>query len=398
MNKEWQERFTTSAEKVPDAHVDEAGNIGFGSNSPGVMSIGSAADNPLPVLVELSRLVVIDIQGEDAEAIAAEAAVVAKTGIGMAPVSAADFLQDQVCNDLTAMGKDQAQINGHCTPKGRLLSLFTVFAHKDGFLLVLPDDVAPAFIKRLQMFVFRAKLTITHRTDLVCTGLVLDGTAQQQSKLLPEAFPVFPEQTLGLSSNDEVHILRWHDDTGHHHNNNDAQSVRTRYLCIGPPDLLYPLWQGDQFSHAAWPYWRSGDINAGIPNVFSTSTEQFIPLMLNMQLINALSFKKGCYPGQEIVARMYYLGKLKKHMKHLYQPGATLAPEPGSVLTTENNNNAGQVVDAVVDEHGVNVLAVVNINTPVSDLQLAGQGLQEAALPYSLLPVVDKVADTANDE
>jgi len=134
-------------------------------------------------------------------------------------------------------------------------------------------------------------------------------------------------------------------------------------------------------------YWRWGDINAGIPSVYASSTEQFIPQMLNMQLINALSFKKGCYPGQEIVARMQYLGKLKKHMKHLRVPDAidAPAPAPGEVLTTESNNNAGQVVDAVVDETGVNLLAVVNIDTQIDELKLGKLGFVEAPLPYSLV-------------
>lgn len=376
MNKEWQDRFTVGSEKITNAQADAAGNISFGSHAqPSEMAIAPAVDGQLPVLVELSRLAVVDIEGEDA----------------------AEFLQAQVCNDLTTLAADQLQLNGYCSPKGRLMTLFTVFGHNEGYRLVLPDDIAPAFIKRLQMFVMRAKVSITPRTDLVCTGLVIDADASLPNAAIPESFPALPDTVLSWSSNDNVQLLRWHDDTGNTADNavgtKEAQKVRARYLSIGTPDTLFPLWQSDQFSHAAWPLWRWGDINAGIPNVFAASTDQFIPQMVNMQLINALSFKKGCYPGQEIVARMQYLGKLKKHTKHLYQPGATQIPEPATTLTTESNNNAGQIVDAVMDENGLNLLAVVNIATPVSELQLGGLGLQEASVPYSLVSVDDKSAD-----
>lgn len=356
--------------------MDASGNISFGNSvAPGVMAIDSALSDAPAVLVELSGLAVVDVTISDDS----------------------EFLQKQVCNDLTALAANQAQLNGYCSPKGRLLALFTVFdlPSTDGadagnnFRLVLPADVAPALIKRLQMFVLRAQVTITHRTDLVCTGLALDSSSGQSMAAWAsldnaDAFPALPESQMGLSQNDSVQILRWHDDPA----NQLTTTKRDRYLCIGPHDTLFTLWQNEHFSHAAWPFWRWGDINAGVPNVFAASADQFIPQMLNMQLIDAVSFKKGCFPGQEIVARMQYLGKLKKHMKHLHQPGVTVAPEPATTLTTESNNNAGQVVDAVVDEHGLNLLAVVNIETSVDELLLAGEHLQEAQLPYSLLPEV----------
>jgi len=384
MNTQWHERFTAAATQVADAQVDEAGNIGFDSNiEPNTLAIGPKLADSRPILVELSRLAVVDITGEHA----------------------AEFFQAQVCNDLDAMGLDQAQINGYCSLKGRLMALFTVFAlpaadgaiviegdaaKVSGYRLLLPTDVEPTFTKRLQMFAglplkidgkaVKADVTLTHRSDLVCAGFAFDADAEKKGAELPESYPTLPESPLGLSSNDNVQIIRWHDDTGTVAN----PDTHTRYICISSHDALFELWQNESYSHAALPYWRWGDINAGIPNVFAASSDQFIPQMLNMQLINGLSFKKGCYPGQEIVARMQYLGKLKKHMKHLHVPGVTVAPEPGTTLTTESNNNAGQIVDAVVDEHGLNLLAVVNIETPVAELLLDGVTLQEAPIPYSL--------------
>lgn len=347
MNEQW-------LEKLASAGIDIAHGVDD--------KLGLQATGATPMLAELSPLAIVDITGTDATT----------------------FFQAQVCNDLAALSVDQAQINGYCTPKGRLLALFTVYPHLDGYRLLVPEDVAPAFVKRLQMYVMRAQVEVRIRTDLICTGLVTkeaDGSVPSQ---FAQTITALPQAVLGVSRGDQSEVLRWHDLPS------DQENAQPRYIIVAEQDSLLPLWQDSQYAHAPFAYWRWGDINAGIPSVVATSAEQFIPQMLNMQLINALSFKKGCYPGQEIVARMQYLGKLKKHMKHLRADGVMVAPAPGDVLVTDTNNNAGQVVDAIVDDHGVNLLAVVNIQTAVDELKLADVALHDAVLPYSLAPEPDK--------
>ncbi len=334
MNTDWQEKL---------AGLGSSLDIATSSNAPVAQIDG-------PAVVDLSPMAVVDLTGPDAK----------------------EFLQNQVCNDLSVMSGEQIQLNGYCNPKGRLLALFIAYTHLDGYRLLLPELVAASMLKRLQMFVLRAEVTITHRTDLVVSGVVTDVSASPE---LPAPFASVPNQVLSKTGDEHAQVLRWHDSSQH-----------ARYLCVGEADTVIKLWQDSQFVHTTYSYWRWGDINAGMPNVFASSVEQFIPQMLNMQLVDGLSFKKGCYPGQEIVARMQYLGKLKKHMKHLHAKGLDKAPDPGHVLTTESNNNAGQVVDAIVDEHGVNLLAVVNKETPVSELKLQEQSLTEAPMPYSLNP------------
>jgi len=359
MNKEWQDKLTSFG-----ATVDSDGNVSFADEpgASGVQEFGSAI-NDTARLVDLSPMAVVDVTGPDAKA----------------------FLQAQVCNDLTSLSGSDIQINGYCTPKGRLLALFTVFVHEDGYRLLLPEGVAEAFSKRLQMFVMRAQVNINFCADVICSGLVFNGAARPDAAFLPAGMPILPPSALQVSQNEQMQIIRWHDAPSVTLPEKQVESMQQRYLCIADQDTMSLLWQSDAFQHRSFSYWRWGDINAGIPSVYASSTEQFIPQMLNMQLINALSFKKGCYPGQEIVARMQYLGKLKKHMKHLRVPDATDAPAPGEVLTTDSNNNAGQVVDAVVDEAGLNLLAVVNIETQIEALKLGDLGLVEAQLPYSLI-------------
>jgi len=356
MNKRWQEKLESLGVKI-----DAANNVSFTDEPTApdqVLAMTKEALMSKPTLVELSRLGVVDISGPDA----------------------CEFFQAQVCNDLTTLHDTDAQINGYCSPKGRLLSLFKVYSHADGFRLILPADVIPAFVKRLQMFVLRAKVTISENDDLICTGLMIDNAAAGFGHL--SALPELPAKVMSLSRGTETQVLRYHDA------NVDPLTNASvgRYLIVATPDTLFSLWQSEQVNRTGYALWRWGDITAGMPSVFAASSDQFIPQMLNMQLIGGLSFKKGCYPGQEIVARMQYLGKLKKHMKHLKAPGIKRALLPGDVLSTETNNNAGQVVDAIVDDTGLTILAVVNIATAINEIQIDGVALQEENIPYELTP------------
>lgn len=364
MNKDWQDKLASFG-----ASVDSEGIISFAdeTGANGVQVAGVPHDG-FPLLVDLSPLAVIDITGPDAKT----------------------FLQAQVCNDLMSLSENEIQINGYCTPKGRLLAVFTVFLNEDGYRIVLPGDVAQTFAKRLQMFVLRAQVSINVCTDLICSGMVFDTADSADAVQLPTGSPSLPTIALQVSKNKHMQIMRWHDAPSAISPETTNQSVQQRYLCIAEQNAMIALWENKAFRHKSFSYWRWGDINAGIPSVYASSTEQFIPQMLNMQLINALSFKKGCYPGQEIVARMQYLGKLKKHMKRMRVAGATDAPASGEVLTTDSNNNAGQVVDAVVDEAGLNLLAVVNIDTQVSELKLGELGMVDAQLPYALVAADDQ--------
>jgi len=364
MNNDWQNKLISFG-----ASVDTEGNVSFAdaTDASGVRVAGQAIGD-FPLLVDLSHLAVVDFTGADAKT----------------------FLYKQVCNDLASLTENNALLNGYCSPKGRLLAVFTVFEHEDGYRLLLPGDVAEAFTKRMRMFVLAAKVDITIRTDLICSGLVLgaaggSGAGASETIQFPDNTPNLPATELQVSRNPQMQIMRWHDAPSDVSPDTANQSTQ-RFLCIAELDAMSALWETDSLRHTASSYWRWGDINAGIPNVYTSSSDQFIPQMMNMDLINGLSFSKRCYPGQEIVARLQYLGKLKKHMKHLRAPGATVSPVPGDLLTTDSNNSAGQVVDAVVDECGVNLLAVVNIDIDVNELKFGDIGLAIAPIPYSLVP------------
>lgn len=381
------------------ANLGQNGSVSFEEGiQPGESIVSQTLSSAERVLCDLSDLAIVDVRGPDAT----------------------EFFQAQVCNDVTLLDQHTSQINGYCTPKGRLLAVFLVVPIDDGYRLVLPASVADAFSKRLSMFVLRANVTVTRNDDVSLlgvglTGKLADNAANGSGASLPGYLQSLPDTVLQLKRSDDVCTVRWHDAFL-------TTSTTQRYIVMGPADELCKSWDTDGFAHASGTYWRLGDITAGVPSVVESSMEQFIPQMLNMQLMDGLSFKKGCYPGQEIVARMHYLGKLKKHMKRMALPltnatalSADDIPKAGDVLATENNNNAGQVVDAVLvrgvpvagnETSGsastdtepdttlnalptgatLHLLTVVNKEVVAEDIKMSHGVLQLSDLPYDLTP------------
>ncbi len=307
-----------------------------------------------PQLVELSHMSVVDITGEDASS----------------------FLQGQFSNDLLQVSETQAQVTGYCSPKGRLLALPLIIGTGEGYRLLLPASVKDAFLKRLGMFVMRAAVTLTERPDLACLGLQAENAGSIDA--LPDELGALPLAPMDSASSDEQQLVRWHDAAM-------GESL-PRYLLVAGMDRIQEIWTQSSLTKNNNLLWRLGDISAGIPSITSGVTESFVPQMINLQLIDALSFTKGCYPGQEIVARMQYLGKLKRHMC-LFHMGAdaTTAPAAGDKLTSGTDQEAGIVVDAVqYSDQYTAILAVTKVSADDSTLQFNGQALTMKELPYTL--------------
>lgn len=319
-----------------------------------------ASDVSQVSLIDLSYLSVYEITGNDATA----------------------FLQGQFCNDISHVSSAQAQITGYCTPKGRLLALPTLAGFDKGYRLIVPCDVGEAFIKRLGMFVMRSDVTIEKLDDWVAVGVTTkaDGSAGE----LLAADGALPADQLAVSSESESQLLRWHDDIS-------GSLRRARYLRIGTYDNQLAMWQKSEgvnrySAHA----WRLADISAGVPSISASVVEAFVPQMINLQLINALSFTKGCYPGQEIVARMQYLGKLKRQMQIFSMPiPSDLESQlcPGAALTASDDQNAGIVVDAMPASNGTClVLAVTKVAVDNNGFNIDGLALEPVDMPYALAP------------
>lgn len=321
-----------------------------------------------PQLVDLSSLCVVDITGEDATS----------------------FLQGQFSNDLKKISPMRAQVTGYCTPKGRLLALPVIVGLEDGYRLLVPDDIREGFLKRLSMFIMRAKVTVTERKDWACTGVQVasDGSLGP----LADIIGALPGGVMDAASSTEGQLIRWHDFAGTASGTTSGTASgtpsRARYLYIADIPRQIELWRaGAQLPQSGQALWRLGDIRAGMPTITAGVLEAFVPQMLNLQLVDGLSFTKGCYPGQEIVARMQYLGKLKRHMRRFslpYEAGQTI-PAPGTALVAGTDEDAGRVVDAVAGPDGkIELLAVVKVSTTDSILTFEGKELSAHELPYEL--------------
>jgi len=345
MKAEWQ-NFLESA----GAEIDNRTVISFG-NMPREQRMTQTG----LVMCDLSHLGLISVTGDDAS----------------------DFLQGQLTNDIRDVSPQHSQLSAYCTPKGRMLSNFRVFKHNDAYYLRLPRTQLESTIKRLRMFVLMSKVSFEDSSDtLVHIGVSGPTAIEQLSAHINE----LPEQVDDVSQSNGYTVIR-------------LAGLHPRFEIVSELEAIQNLWQKLDV-HAA-PIgagsWNLLDIQAGIPTIYPETAEAFVPQMINMHIINGISFQKGCYTGQEIVARMQYLGKLKRQMYRIYIK-TNDEVKVGDVLYSSESTSGqgtGTIVDAQADvvEGGVEALAVININdTETGKLQLHdenGPEIELRELPYS---------------
>ena len=242
------------------------------------------------------------------------------TRYGLLSVTGPDaraFLHAQLTNDIDHLPADRWARAGWCSAKGRLLASFIVVPSPQGFLLQLARDLAAPVAKRLAMFVLRAQVKIS------------DESASWTQHGLWEADISGPD-------------VAW---------NGEVVTVRVeprRYLQLGPANAL------SQSPNADEVQWTLQEIRAGRPLITKATQDQFVPQMVNFEVIGGVDFRKGCYPGQEIVARAQYRGQVKRRLVHARAPaGVSLAPG--------QEFNGGTVVDVAPTEGGAELLAVVPV-------------------------------------
>lgn len=243
-----------------------------------------------------------------------------------------EFLQNQLTNDVESLDHEHATVAGYCNPKGRLICLFRIWRDADGFILQLPADLQEAAIDRLRKYVLRARVQLSVDPDRVAFGVC----GKTVAKALEGIAGKLPTRDNTLVRSGDLTILRI------------AGDERPRFQVVGPASGCITVWQ-KLSRHAtmvgSWT-WARVDILAGIPSITAATTESFIPQMVNLDRLDAVNFKKGCYPGQEIVARMHYLGNLKQRMgRFRVDDGAH--PKPGDrVFAKDGGSASGTVVDA----------------------------------------------------
>lgn len=257
--------------------------------------------------------------------------------LGLIAVLGADaghFLQGQFTNDIRHLTDSLSQISGYCSPKGRLLALPRIIRSADTIYLQLPVELVADTLERLRRYVLRSRVTLEDRRDgPIRIGLAGTDAPHRLERL---GLPV-PEQDNALAAAGGVRVLR-------------LPSRVPRFQLIADYERQTQLWDAlEPVSHWGGPdAWSLYDIRAGIPTIYPATVDAFVPQMVNLQLIDGVSFTKGCYTGQEVVARLHYLGKPKRRM-YLAEVECPIPPRPGEALestTSCSEQGAGRVVDA----------------------------------------------------
>ena len=258
--------------------------------------------------------------------------------LGLLEISGADavtFLQGQVTNDVNLLvGKDNishAHYSAYCNPKGRMLTLFLAFAHYDHLHLQFNRELLEPIMKRLKMYVMRSKVEIKDVTDTIIK-FGLNGP--QAASMLESVFSKIPTVDYELVSLENGAILKLPS------YNDDA-----RYEIFSDTVNAPIIWDvlKNNCIVVEKPHWDWLEIQAGIPDITLKTQEQFVPQMLNLDILGAINFKKGCYTGQEIVARTHYLGTVKRRT-YLASIQAGKAPRAGDKVLDLTQNEVGQIV------------------------------------------------------
>jgi len=265
---------------------------------------------------------------------------------GVVRVSGGDaraFLHGQLTNDVEHLAPDQLRRAGWCTAKGRLLATMLVLRDDDGFLLLLPGDIVASVIKRLRMFVLRSKVTIDDESARWAHyGLIGRGADQV---LAANAIAVPSEALHTVVRAEDCWVMRLEGGRLRVLLESDSNASRLDRLPLARVDAAR---------------WTLEDIRAGVAQVVAATQDLFVPQMLNFEAIAGLDFKKGCYPGQEVVARAQYRGQIKRHLRRARIAGGA-APAAGQALSCDGQPGeaCGTVVSSAPTDGGSELLAVV---------------------------------------
>ena len=280
---------------------------------------------------------------------------------------AVKFLQSQLTNDVATLGLSQARLAGFCSAKGRLQASFIAWQPADDdVLLACSASVLPATLKRLSMFVMRAQCKLSDAT----AELSLRGFAGAAALRLAGDVRIWEKRDDAAAT-----VIRLPDSTG-----------LARCIVAGAPGDPSAVATVD--AAAALDAWRWLEVQSGIPTIESATVDQFVPQMLNFEVLGGVDFQKGCYPGQEIVARSQYRGTIKRRM-FLFDSAAPAVAGEEAFHDADPAQPAGMVVNAAPHPQG-GWSALVEVKLAALEggaLHLgssAGAELERRELPYAL--------------
>jgi folate-binding protein YgfZ len=335
------------------ARLDANGVADFGDPA---AELAAARDHA--VLVDLSDNALLRVTGDDATT----------------------FLHGQLTNDVQSLPVGAAQWTGWCSPKGRLLATFLLHRREDGYLLMLPAEIAPAIAKRLRMFVLRSKVAIADESErLVRLGFA----GKTAGVIVARQWGFTPDPMRSVEKDGALCIAI------------DDQS----FVVVVAAEKAPALWETLVLNAtpAGPDAWAWSLIQAGIPVIGAATQEAFVPQMANFDLVGGVSFQKGCYPGQEIVARTRYRGILKRRMARVHLGGDT-RPLPGQGVYSDafGDQAAGTIVNvAPAPGGGFDALVVAQIES-LDAGSLRWNSPQGPALEVRDRPYASEVPEPAN--
>jgi folate-binding protein YgfZ len=255
----------------------------------------------------------------------------------------AGFLHNQLTNDVEHLGQDEVRLAGYCTPKGRLQATFLMWRDEASIYLQLAREIQPPLQKRLCMFVLRSKTKLADATEATSCQVVLGLGGGMAEAVLQTWFDALPTRPYSKVDHPLGTLLRLGDAFG-----------APRYLWLTSAetaDSIAPV-LADKLSVGGNEAWRLAEIHAGVPQVTAATQEQFVPQMINLELLGGVNFKKGCYPGQEIVARSQYLGKLKRRTALARIADASARAGAEVFAASDASQPCGMVVNAAPNGQG----------------------------------------------
>jgi folate-binding protein YgfZ len=271
---------------------------------------------------------------------------------------ALSFLQGQVSNDTRRLAENRSLLAAYSSPQGRVLAIMHLLPHSSGVIAVLPRELVLPTLEGLRKYVLRAKVKIEDAGEFLSVAGVHG------------AHPSYTEKA-GYVEKDDIGVAAVNRDSG-------------RYWVIGAAGklaehgLAHDPFHAERVEHD----WRLADIRAGLPQIYLATRESFVAQMLNLDLLDGISFSKGCYTGQEIIARTQHLGRIKRRLFRLQLPvGEWRIGQPLHL----KDGRAGRITEVIRSGGGYEALAVLNMDA--KDGEAADDAPISAAelpLPYEL--------------
>ena len=274
------------------------------------------------IISDLSYLAIIEISGADAES----------------------FLNAQFTSNIKRQSEHQLQFSAWCNPKGQVKTTFYIYHHADNFYILLPEELKVSFLKQLGMYILRADVRITDHSDsLTRLGLCVERSDLEKSNVeQPDVFNQLPGNlaVLPLAST-------------------ESGQGQSRYIIIFAKEQEGSVRDAltEQLTDTDSSVWKGLDIQSGIPWLTLETAEKFLPQMLNLDFMEALDYQKGCYPGQEIIARLHYRGELKRNL-YLAMCASKETPVAGTSIVS-SDKTVGTVIQAQTDVEATYLLAVI---------------------------------------